>query len=206
MVVHFMKSVSAIFHPLLMATYTCLLFYWVIPEIYSPIPPQAIPYFILSVFVLTFLIPVISILFLRFTQRLSSLEMTRREERTLPFFFITAFYIITTYLFYSRMTLPRSLLVMMITVSALVSVIFLISLKFKISVHSAGIWGTAGIFSALSLKYLDTSSVLPLIIIFTLAGITTSSRLYLNRHTPVESWSGVGLGFISCFTGFLLFG
>ena len=201
-----MKAVSALFHPLLMATYCCVIFYFTMPEIFAPVPQQSIPYFILSVFVLTFVIPVLSILFLRFTRRLSNLELSYREERIVPFFFISSLYAVTTYLFYSQIRLTNSLLTLMVIVSLLVFIIFLVSIWFKISVHSAGIWGTAGVFSAMSLKYINALGIGPLLILFIIAGITTSSRLYLGRHTPMESWSGVVLGFTLCFVGFILFG
>lgn len=176
------------------------------PEFYSPIPSKAIPYFIFSIFILTFLIPVISILLLKVTNKVSSLEMTNREERVLPFFFIAAFYSVTTYLLNSKMMLPETIFVLMMVVSVLVSVIFLISLKFKISVHSAGIWGTAGTFSGLAIRYLDSSLVIPLLLLYLVAGLTTSSRLYLGRHTPLESWTGAIIGLMICFVGVALFG
>lgn len=201
-----MKIVSVVFHPLLMATYSCVLLYLFVPEIFIPFPFEAIPYFIISVFITTFIVPVISLLFLKLSKRISSLEMSKREERSFPFFSISAFYGVTTYLFYSRMNIPKPLLVMMISVTLLIFIIFLVTIKYKISVHSAGIWGVAGIFSSLALKYLSTSFILPLGLIFLAAGLTTTSRLYLGNHTPQESWSGIALGFIVCFTGVLVFG
>lgn len=201
-----MKIISVVFHPLLIATYSCIVLYLFLPEIFSPIPFEAIPLFIGSVFVTTFVVPLMSLLFMKFTKRISSMSMTTKEERAFPFFSIAAFYGITTYLFYTRMSIPQPLLIMMVSVTLLIFVIFLISIKFKISVHSAGIWGMAGIFTSLAIKYFSTSFILPLALIFLVAGLTTTSRLYLGRHTPKESWSGVALGFTVCFIGILFFG
>lgn len=200
-----MKTISVVFHPLLMATYSCVLLYFFVPEIYSPISFEAIPYFITSVFVTTFIVPLVSILFIKLSKRISSLEMSNREDRLFPFFSVAAFYGITTYLFNTRMSLPQPLLAIMIAVTVLIFIIFLISLKFKISVHSAGIWGVAGIFSALALKYLSIALMLPLVLLFIAAGLTTASRLYLGRHTPEESWSGVFLGYGICFISAFIF-
>lgn len=201
-----MRIVSGIFHPLLMATYTCVLLYWLIPEIYTPIPIESIPSFIAVIFFTTFVIPLLSILFLRFTKKVSNLDISNQEERTLPFISIAAFYAVTTYMLYDKMRVPYSLLIMMIVVSGLILLIALISLKFKISVHSAGIWGVAGLFSALSMKYLNTDAAFWIEMIYLAAGLTTSSRLYLGKHTPAESWSGVVFGFLFCFVAFYLFG
>ncbi|MBE61367.1 MAG: hypothetical protein CMB89_03330 [Flammeovirgaceae bacterium] len=201
-----MKSISAVFHPLLMATYSCLIMFLVIPELFAPIRYESIPYFIGVVFVTTCIVPAISILFLRFTQRVSSLEITKLEERSLPFLSIGTFYGVTTYMFYAKMNVPITLLVMMIAVTCMIFLIYLISFKFKISVHSSAIWGVSGLFSALAIKYLTTLNITAIAIIFFAAGLTTTSRLYLGRHTPQESWSGALLGFTLCFLTFYFFG
>lgn len=201
-----MKVISAVFHPLLMATYSCAIMYWIIPEIYSPIRYESIPFFIGVVFLTTAVVPALSILFLKMTQKVTSLEITKLEERSLPFLSIGTFYGVTTYMFYAKMSVPFPLLIMMMAVTVLIFLIYLISFNFKISVHSAGIWGVAGLFSALAIKYLSTSVIPILAAIFVAAGLTTMSRLYLGRHSPDESWSGVTLGFILCFLAFYLFG
>ena len=201
-----MKVISAVFHPLLMATYSCIILFLMLPEIYSPIRYESIPAFIGVVFLTTAVVPALSILFLKITQRVSNLEITRFEERSLPFLSIGTFYGVTTYMFYAKMRVPMPLLIMMIAVTVLIFLIYLISFKFKISVHSAGIWGVSGLFSALAIKYLNTSFIPILAIILISAGLTTMSRLYLGRHTPPESWSGILLGFTLCFTAFYYFG
>lgn len=180
--------------------------YLLVPEIYSPISYESIPYFIGVVFLTTFIVPLLSVLFLLITKRISSMEITKMEERSLPFLSIGAFYAVTCYMFYSRMQVPRPLLVMMIAVTLLIFLIYVISLKMKISVHSAAMWGMAGIFSALAMRYLSTDFIVPLALIFLAAGVTTTSRLFLERHTPAESWSGVCLGFVLCFSAVYLFG
>ena len=201
-----MKTISAVFHPLLMATYSCIVMFLVIPEIFSPIRYEAIPSFIIIVFITTCVVPAISILFLKFTQRVSSLEVTKLEERSLPFLSIGTFYGVTCYMFYSKLNVPWPLLIMMISVTLLIFIIYLISFRFKISVHSAAIWGVAGLFSAMAVKYLSTVNVEVLALLFVLSGLTTTSRLFLGRHTPAESWSGAFLGFVFCFTAFFLLG
>ena len=87
----------------------------------------------------------------------------------------------------------------MISVSALVIISLLITLRFKISIHAAAIWGVAGIFVGLS-TYQDVSALFyAAVISFVLAGLISASRLHLNRHQPVEIWTGALLGFIMCY-------
>ncbi|XOV92963.1 MAG: PA-phosphatase [Bacteroidota bacterium] len=188
-----------------MATYSCIIFYFLFPQVFSPIAYDSIPNFIGIVFLTTFVIPAISILFLRYTNRISSLQMSQREERFLPFLSITAFYGITTYLFISKIHVSDQLAVMMVVVTILVGLILLISIRYKISVHSAGMWGTFGIFAAFAIKYLTTGSIIYLIIIVLLAGVVSFSRLYLDKHSNDEVWSGAILGFVLCFCGIYFF-
>lgn len=201
-----MKTISAVFHPLLMATYSCVIMFLVIPEIFAPIRYESIPSFIAIVFITTCIVPGISILFLKVTQRISSLEITRLEERSLPFLSIGIFYGVTTYMFYSKLNVPLPLLIMMVAVTLLIFLIYIVSFRFKISVHSAAIWGVSGLFSALAIKYLSSFNAEAIAPIFIMAGLTTTSRLYLGLHTPEESWSGAALGFTFCFVTFYFFG
>lgn len=200
-----LKPVGIVFHPLLMATYSCVLFYFLFPQIFSPIAFEAIPNFIGIVFLTTFVIPVISILFLKFTNKISSLEMSQKEERFLPFLTITSFYAISTYLFITKIHVSEQLSVMMFIVTSLIGIILLISNWYKISVHAAGIWGAFGIFSAFAIRFLTTSSIYYLIGLVLVAGIVSYSRLYLQKHSNDEVWSGAILGFIVCFGGIYFF-
>lgn len=200
-----LKPVGIVFHPLLMATYSCVLFYFLFPQIFSPIAFEAIPNFIGIVFLTTFVIPVISILFLKFTNKISSLEMSQKDERFLPFLTITSFYAISTYLFITKIHVSEQLSVMMFIVTSLIGIILLISNWYKISVHAAGIWGAFGIFSAFAIRFLTTSSIYYLIGLVLVAGIVSYSRLYLQKHSNDEVWSGAILGFIVCFGGIYFF-
>lgn len=188
-----------------MATYSCLVFYFIFPQVFSPIPYDEILGFIGVVFLTTFVIPAISIYFLKVTKRISSLELTRREERVLPFLTITGFYGITTYLLIKKIHISDQLSVMMFAVTILIGLILLISMRYKISVHAAGIWGTFGVFSAFAIKYLTTGSAFYLVGLVLVAGIVSYSRLYLEKHTSDEVWLGTILGFIVCFGAIYLF-
>lgn len=193
-----MKLISAIFHPLLMATYTSMLLYIIFPSIFSPIPTHTIPYFIGAIFLTTFIIPVVSILLLKLSKRISSLELTIREERIIPFVSIALFYAVTTYLFYAKMNLTATIMTVMILATVLIIILTIVSLAYKISVHAAGIWGICGIICAIYLKLLDQPDIPVIISAFLVAGITSTSRLYLNRHTPAEVWLGSFVGFFVC--------
>lgn len=201
-----MKTILAVFHPLLLVTYSFTLLYFLAPDIFSPIPMGSIPYFIGAAFVTTFAVPAISLLFLRFTQRIANLEMTGKERQVFPLFSISAFYAISGYLFYTKMHLPRPLFVLMAAATLLIFTVFLISFRSRVSMAAAAIWGMAGFFGAYAMKFPNSAGILLPCILFLLAGVITSIGLRLDHHTPGEQWIGATLGFTSCFAGFFLFG
>ena len=200
-----MVLISVVFHPLLMATYCCTALYFVAPDIFSPIAYGSIPYFILVIFITTCLVPGLIIGFFKLTKRVSNLDISQREQRILPFFTTALFYGVTTYLFQQKIGLSKTLLVIMIAVTALLFLILLISFWMKISVHASGIWGIMSILSGLSILHKIENPTFLLFAGFICAGITVSSRLYLSAHTPKESWSGAVLGFTFCLASVYFF-
>lgn len=83
----------------------------------------------------------------------------------------------------------------------------IINMKFKISAHAVGIGGLIGSLMMVSyvLKY---NAVPEIAILFLLAGVIATCRLYLEAHKPSQIYWGFALGFISqiaVFTFFLNF-
>lgn len=199
-----MKFVSVVCHPLLMATYLSLALFLKAPEILA-VPPQVAWYLILAIFLTTFLLPGLSLLSLKLFSQISSLELTNRAERPIPFLFIFIWYCIATFLFVEKLQLGKPLSIIIISVTALIGLLFVITKWFKISIHSTAIWATSGILAALAIsKGLELPELIFGSIL--LAGLTSTSRLHLGYHQPKEVWSGAILGFCFCFLSVYLFG
>jgi membrane-associated phospholipid phosphatase len=190
-----MKFVSGIFHPLLMATYCLIVLYFYHPAFFSPVSLDQIPRLLLAVFVTTCVIPVLSILIMKFTSRISSLEMSSREERSLPFISILMFYGATTYLFISRLGMQPPLSSMMIGMTTLIGLLLIITFWQKISIHAAAGWAFAGLMTGVFLSFPGEKALFPMAGSTMMAGLVSSSRLYLKRHTDAEVWSGSLLGY-----------
>lgn len=190
-----MQVVSVIFHPLLMATYATTIFYVVYPAIFSPVLPEFIPYLILAIFTTTAVIPAVSIIFLKLTKHITNLDVTKREERLLPFISICCFYAFTAYMLHDRLHVPWPITAMVILSTVLIVVFGIISFKTKVSIHAGASWSLCGIFSSASLQ-LEFASIPVLVLLFLMAGVTSASRLYLQRHTESEVWLGTFIGFL----------
>jgi membrane-associated phospholipid phosphatase len=77
-------------------------------------------------------------------------------------------------------------------------VLIVINLKWKISVHAAGIAGVVG--STIGLFQIhDFSNFWLIAFLIALTGLTLSSRLILKAHTPAQVYVGAVVGFITTF-------
>jgi membrane-associated phospholipid phosphatase len=70
-----------------------------------------------------------------------------------------------------------------------------VTIFYKISVHSVGIWGLIGILFALNQVSETSLLFLPLIATIVIAGVVMSSRLKLNVHNLTEVVVGSIVGF-----------
>jgi len=193
-----MKLISAVFHPLLIATYLIATFLFITPELLPRIQEEIALHFLLVVFLITGLIPMLSIILLRRFNYISSYRMDERKDRALPFTFILFYYGAASYLFLVKLEMGFLFNLVMISETILILILLLITLKFKISIHAATIWSAVGIFSGLLVSQIIEIHWIYYTAIV-LAGITSMSRLSLNSHSPKEVWSGMALGFCYSF-------
>ncbi|MEP1035258.1 hypothetical protein [Ekhidna sp.] len=193
-----MKIVSVAFHPLLMATYLSYVLFVKSPELFPRVVPQAIPQFILVIFITTCLMPALSIFLLRTFSFISNLELTKRSERIRPFIFIAFYYAASSYLFADKLEMGPVFMAVMIGVSALIILLLIITTWFKISIHTAAICSGFGFVSALTIT-MGVNIGWYFYALIIAAGLTASSRLYLGYHKPQEVWSGAILGFAYSF-------
>lgn len=199
-----MKLISGIFHPLLMATYISLILLVGASE-YFTFPVRMVQYLVLIVFLTTCAIPGISIFILKTFSWIRDLEMTDKKDRFVPFLFIFAWYAISSYLFVTRLQLGQPFSTIFISVTLLIGILIVITRWTKISIHAAAVWSAAGILVSL---VLFRGLVIPTIMYsaIVLAGLTSTSRLYLGYHKPNEVWFGSILGFSFSVVAIYLFG
>lgn len=199
----FSRVLSVLFNPLLIGSYLFWTFTIVYPEIFWPYS-QRQHVWLFGIFAIgTLIMPMISLIFLRTTGYISGFEIEDREERPIPFFFITFWHMVSTYLFISKLSLGWHMIIVMSATTLLIALLTLITFKFKISIHSAGIWGAAGYLSAIIVRSHQNEVLLPLILTIVIAGAVGSARLYLNKHTLKEvalgALAGFSISFLSLF-------
>ena len=185
---------SVLFHPLLMATYGCLLlFFGVKDSIYDYMTPLENKLRIsIIVFAFTFIFPVLNIYLLFRLKHIPSLLLSNQNDRTRPYLMSSLFYF---GLFYLLKDVNIWAVIKLFIVGGGIAILFtaLINLKFKISAHMVGVGGLLGVL--ISISYLTKFDMtLFYILIIIVAGFIGASRLILKEHQPYQLYLGFILG------------
>lgn len=200
------RIISVIFHPLLMATYLLGLLSFVLPSALYPINIESRNSFLILIFLMTFVLPALNISFFRIVGSISSITMPDRAQRVRPFFLISLIYGFVTYLFFikSRISVDDNLFKLLIIIDALVIVATLITLFYKVSIHTLGVTGILGILLPLNKVAENNALFIPTLVLIVIAGVVMSARLQLNSHTPREVLIGAVTGFAVGFFGMII--
>jgi len=186
------RIISVIFHPLLIPTLGFLLLFN--SGFYFSILPWSIKSLVLLIiFISTCVLPGLSILLLSLKPDFD-LNMEKSTDRVLPLMFSSIFYYMG-YLILKQMPI-FPIYNFFLLASILVQIALLaVSLRWKISAHSAAIGGLVGGFFGLSFR-LQENPVIILIALILITGLVGSARLILGKHSSSQVYSGFLLGFL----------
>jgi len=196
------RIISVLFHPLLMPSLGLLLIFnsGTYLALLDPAAKKAI-LFVMSLG--TFFFPLMMISVLYYRNLVSTLQDASREERFLPYLIILILYVITL-VYFVRLPLSRVIHGYVLSVAMLLLLLMLVTIKFRICAHMAGIGGITGVVIALILLY-ETPLELYLVMVLLAAGLTGSARLIAGVQRPVEVYTGFLLGFGVVLTTLLLY-
>lgn len=200
------RIISVVFHPLLMATYLLALLSFVLPSALYPINLESRNSFLILILLMTFVLPALNISMFRIIGAISSFSMEVRSQRVMPFLLITIIYGVVTVLFFfkSRISIDDNLFKLLLIIDCLVLVATIITLFYKVSIHSLGVTGILGILLPLNKVAENNALFLPTLALIVIAGVVMSARLQLNAHTPREVLVGALTGFAIGFFGMLI--
>jgi hypothetical protein len=185
-----LKSISFLFHPLLMPLIGVTFYFSKSPRY---IPWQLINAKIISVAILSIILPILLYFLLKTLGKVNSIHLQTTKERIFPL--IVNCFIILLIL---RKIFPANEIIELyyffvgILTSTLACLILAI-LKFKASIHMMAIAGVFMFFLALSIHFsININGTLAIITILT--GAIATSRLHLNAHTYTELIVGFFIG------------
>ena len=136
---------------------------------------------------------------------IQSFAMESRSERVIPFFAISVFYFAVSAMLSSRLGWTSFFIVALLTITTTTFLVALITLRWKISVHSVAVCSVVGFLLAAVLARAESELLVPLSVFVIIAGAVMSSRLYLNAHTPAQVGFGGLLGFALSFMVTLIY-
>ncbi len=158
---------------------------------------------LLLAFVNMTVVPVALMPLLKYRNIISSYNMNTRSDRIVPMAIGSLMYLVTTIIFYS-FQIPGIIKSFILATTILSVLILVITFRWKISIHSAGLGSLLATVMALSVRmYANLAAIwIPLILI---SGLVMASRLYLNSHNPSQIYAGFALGFLTIWLVMVVF-
>jgi len=152
------------------------------------LPFEAKKVILLIVFISTAILPLTFIPFYYFQKIIKTIYMETRKERLIPFFITSVLYFFAYYLLV-RLGAPTTINLFILASACSVFMLFLLSFKWKVSAHLAGIGGLTGALIALSFRLQINMEYFIIAAIF-VSGLLGYSRLKLKNHQPYEIYTG----------------
>ena len=195
----FYKFISTILHPIVLPTLGVFLYFVFVSQSFE----KRLQLIVLGlVFALTYVVPVLLLLFLRNFGFIKDFQVSTIKERRFPVIFMI---FLLYFLGNTIIQIPtiRNLGILFYGTSLSLTCIYLLfSVKLKSSLHLVSMGNMIGFF--LIMTNINSLSMLPIIILLVLlSGILASSRLYLKAHTPIELLIGFSLGIVCQFILFI---
>jgi hypothetical protein len=190
------RVISIVLHPFLMPVYGLMLLFssatWL-----STINDQAKYYTFLVTITTTLILPLISLYILKSRNWISDYALTDQKQRRIPLMLQSFFALLAAYIL-QKVSAPLVISLYFNGTSIFLLICALISFKWNISTHMAGIGGLIGLVIAVSLKWLvDLRFIIGFTIL--LAGILGTSRIHSKLHNPIQVYTGLLLGAGSIF-------
>lgn len=183
---------------MLMPLYGMLLFCIAIRQLSPEMPILYLLICIVGTAILTLVIPIILLLFIRWRGYIDSLQIEKPKQRTMPYIYTLICYCFWAYFVHGVVKLPMFILLVVLGVILALLAVTIINHWWKISAHLTGIGGLIGGVCSFAMNY----SILPVGLVITLLLISLLlmyARLYLNAHTPMQVICGFLLGLLATF-------
>ena len=196
--------ISHLFHPLLMATYGCLIVFFGLTDtiyfIFTPFKLKLVLTF--TIFSFTFLLPVLNLLILYKLGYVSSLMVEHRRERTFPLLMTSLCYFGLFYMIYDFNIWPA---IKLFILGGGLCIFFaaIVALWWQISAHMIGIGGLIGALFAIC-YFMQMPILMAICACLIIAGCIGFARLKLNAHTPAQVYVGFIFGCLVQFSLFFL--
>ena len=184
------KLLSRLLHPIFIPTITLSIIS--IKFVNIIILSNQLDIIIIGVMIFTLLFPLLSILYLLYTDRIKSLQIEERKERILPITITIIWMLIGYYFLANILDYAPIIKTIYLGMIATLFTTLLITKYWKISLHMAAIGGCFGVF--LAIQSIFGGVINYVILILMLSGLLGYSRSVLKAHSMQQIYSGFCLG------------
>ncbi|WP_168796665.1 hypothetical protein [Cognatitamlana onchidii] len=185
-----LKSISYIFHPIVMPLAGVIFYFSKSPRY---IAPEVIKAKLISVLILTVLLPIVLYFLLKILGKVNSIYLKSTKERIIPLVLnCLVLFVVIRKILTPTQAIELYFFFLGILFSAL-SCLILVLLKVKASMHMIGVSGLFMFFIALSIHFsININKTLALTSI--ILGAVATSRLHMKAHSFAELILGLVLG------------
>lgn len=168
----------------------------------AEIDQNLIQFIYLSVFILTFMLPLGLIPLFYYSGLVKNIQFTERRERLTPLYITLVLYLSA---YYVMRKIPMSQIYQSFLFAASLSILLILIICYfwKISAHMVGWGGLTGLILSLSFKY-NIDLFMLLIAGILCSGCIGYARLRLDAHSPSQVYCGFLLGCFLVLATFLI--
>jgi hypothetical protein len=195
------QVISWVFHPLFVTSYVMAFLIFLHPYVFEGYDQKTRVMRLLSVVLTDTLFPAFSVFLVWKLQFIRSMHLRTAKERIIPYMVAMIFYWWTWHV-YSNIDAPPVSVHFLLGTFLAVCAAWFCNIYFKISMHAMAMGGM--VLFAYLLASLDSyPSGLYLSVAVLVAGTVCTARLICSDHTRFEVWSGLLVGMLAMWVGWL---
>jgi hypothetical protein len=176
-----------------MVTYGAIVYFFLLPSVFGFYEMTTLLKILAMLFIGTALIPATTLFLFSKLGIIKSVYIEEQRERNFPLLLGSLIYFGTFYLLRNR-EVPVFILLFLLGAILGILISLVVNIRWKISLHMIGIGGLCGAISVVMYLQQDGNPLL-LSVVFLVAGLLGTARLYLNAHTPAQILAGFLTGF-----------
>jgi hypothetical protein len=195
------RIISYVFHPVFMPLVMAIAIYKLAPLSFAGIEPKIVTRWLAAIGINTVLFPLLSVALLKGVGFIKSIHMHDAKDRIIPLIATMIFYF-WAYLVVKNVQAPFVLRTLILGSYWGIIAMFLVSIFYKISMHTTAAGGMLGILIVLMMTGPINMQV-PLFVAIVIAGLMGTARLVLRAHTQVQIWLGYVLGIAAMLAAYV---
>jgi hypothetical protein len=186
--------ISYVFHPVFMPSAMAFILFMLARDTHFAGVADKTFYMWLAMLVLnTVFFPLITILLLKGLGFIKSIKLEDPKDRIIPLIGCMIFYFWANNVVSNTPEIPQIMHTLTLGSFWGIIAVFMVSIFFKVSMHTAGAGGMLGILLVLMFTS-PVNMVLPFFVALIIAGIIGTARMMLGAHRAGEIWLGYFLG------------